>query len=391
MKHLNRVIGGMVLTAFAAAAQAQPAQAGKDYIEGLRAFTGDGVPQDYARAAQLYRNAASQGHRYAQYGLALIYDHGYGVAPNRNEAVRWYRAAAERGEAKANTRLAMLGVQAPPVSVAWDHQPLLPATQGASWNAPVQRIPVQTAAYAPAAASAGGLMQASYAPFTVSPARPGSYAAVAAAPDAVPGGYSAAAPAAVSAEAASAVQSYQAALVTQDYSTALRALEALRTGNQLGALGLASADTSLELARLASLSDDRSLAEQYFQEAALQGVPEAQTALNALANGQNLSALAGTLDTRRLTAGLSVLQAAGIDTGRLTSEAVARYGNKLPGGLAAGAAAMALAGDVDAAKNAATELAKKKAKELAMQKLAAKAPIPFLGSVLNLFGGSDDE
>jgi TPR repeat protein len=41
---------------------------------------GQGVPQDHAEAARWYRKAADQGNALAQFGLGLMYDQGHGVA-----------------------------------------------------------------------------------------------------------------------------------------------------------------------------------------------------------------------------------------------------------------------------------------------------------------------
>ena len=51
-----------------------------------------------------YRIAAEQGDADAQYALGGCYTKGVGVAKNGMEAVRWYRAAAEQGHDKAQYR-----------------------------------------------------------------------------------------------------------------------------------------------------------------------------------------------------------------------------------------------------------------------------------------------
>lgn len=108
------------VSAAAPASVQADAQAGEDFVNGQRYYAGDGVPQSYMRAAALYRRAAEKGHRYAQYSLALLYDHGYGVSRDRAEAVHWYRQAAMRGDARAVNRLAMLGEPAPDPTVTYD-------------------------------------------------------------------------------------------------------------------------------------------------------------------------------------------------------------------------------------------------------------------------------
>ena len=82
---------------------------------------GHGVPQNHATAVRWYRAAAEQGNALAQWSLGFMYDHGHGVPQNHATAVRWYRAAAEQGEAVAQHYLGLLyeqgqGVPRNPVS-----------------------------------------------------------------------------------------------------------------------------------------------------------------------------------------------------------------------------------------------------------------------------------
>jgi uncharacterized protein len=55
--------------------------------------------QDYAEAVKWYRLAAEQGNANAQYNLGVMYDNGDGVVQDYAEAVKWYRLAAEQGNA----------------------------------------------------------------------------------------------------------------------------------------------------------------------------------------------------------------------------------------------------------------------------------------------------
>ena len=68
-----------------------------------------GVAQDYAEAARLYRLAAAQGNAGAQSNLGYIFENGNGVAKDRAEAIRWYRLAAAQGNAIAQSSLKRLG------------------------------------------------------------------------------------------------------------------------------------------------------------------------------------------------------------------------------------------------------------------------------------------
>ena len=48
-----------------------------------------------------YRKAAEQGDADAQYNLGYSYSNGEGVEKDEEEAVKWYRKAAEQGYEKA--------------------------------------------------------------------------------------------------------------------------------------------------------------------------------------------------------------------------------------------------------------------------------------------------
>ena len=69
---------------------------------------GEGVPLDDKEAIKWYRLAAEQGNAKAQYNLALMYDNGEGVPQDYKEAIKWYRLAAEQENAKAQTNLGIL-------------------------------------------------------------------------------------------------------------------------------------------------------------------------------------------------------------------------------------------------------------------------------------------
>ena len=67
--------------------------------------TGQGVEQDYRRAAQWYEKAAAQGHAQAQYQLGSLYREGLGVEENDEEAEKWWQRAAAQGVAQAHRQL----------------------------------------------------------------------------------------------------------------------------------------------------------------------------------------------------------------------------------------------------------------------------------------------
>ena len=68
-------------------------------------ISGREVPQNYAEAAKWYRKAAERGHAMAQSQLGLMYLGGQGVPQDFAEAARWCRAAAESGVAEAQCQL----------------------------------------------------------------------------------------------------------------------------------------------------------------------------------------------------------------------------------------------------------------------------------------------
>jgi TPR repeat protein len=75
-----------------------------------RFLDGDGVVRDYAEAAKWFRKAADQGDATAQVQLAALYVEGRGVAQNHAEAATWLRKAADQSDATAQVQLAALYV-----------------------------------------------------------------------------------------------------------------------------------------------------------------------------------------------------------------------------------------------------------------------------------------
>ena len=74
-----------------------PVDARADYDSGLAAFDRG----DYAAALSEWRAAANAGDADSQYAVGVLYDEGYGVAPDDAEAARWYRLAAEQNQIDA--------------------------------------------------------------------------------------------------------------------------------------------------------------------------------------------------------------------------------------------------------------------------------------------------
>lgn len=84
---------------------------------GVMYYLGQGVRQDSAEAMRWYRKAAEQGNAKAQTNLGIMYYGGQGVPQDYAEAMRWYRKAAEQGYANAQNNIGHmyyngLGVQA---------------------------------------------------------------------------------------------------------------------------------------------------------------------------------------------------------------------------------------------------------------------------------------
>ena len=70
--------------------------------------TGEGVLKDEAEAVRWFRLAAEQGDAGAQFNLGVMHDNGRGVLKDEAEAVRWYRLAAEQGHADAQNNLGIM-------------------------------------------------------------------------------------------------------------------------------------------------------------------------------------------------------------------------------------------------------------------------------------------
>jgi len=73
-------------------------QLGKLYLSG-----GKDLPQDFAKAIDLFSKAAEQGNGSGQRHLAIAYEKGQGVAVDTAMAQKWYLKAADRGDAFAQT------------------------------------------------------------------------------------------------------------------------------------------------------------------------------------------------------------------------------------------------------------------------------------------------
>jgi TPR repeat protein len=75
------------------------------FYAGIAYDQGRGVSKNLEEAVKWYRKAAEQENIQAQYYLGLCYANGEGVAKDPTEAVKWYRKAAEQGLAEAQCYL----------------------------------------------------------------------------------------------------------------------------------------------------------------------------------------------------------------------------------------------------------------------------------------------
>jgi len=66
------------------------------------------VPQDFTEAMKWYRLAAEQGDAGLQFNLGILYNTGRKVPQDYQEAVKWYRLAADQGHASAQYFLALM-------------------------------------------------------------------------------------------------------------------------------------------------------------------------------------------------------------------------------------------------------------------------------------------
>jgi len=79
--------------------------ANAQYNLGVMYDNGRGVPQDDQQALYWYRKAAEQGVAEAQYNLGFMYKNGQGVPQSYQQAIYWYQKAADQGYALAQYNL----------------------------------------------------------------------------------------------------------------------------------------------------------------------------------------------------------------------------------------------------------------------------------------------
>ena len=75
------------------------------YNLGYMYDNGEGVPQIDTEAARWYRMAAEQGDAWAQFFLGYMYGTGEGIPQDYVQAYAWYNIAAAQGKEKAKKNL----------------------------------------------------------------------------------------------------------------------------------------------------------------------------------------------------------------------------------------------------------------------------------------------
>ena len=75
---------------------------------GLMYTQGEGVRQDYTKAAKWYEKAANQGYVETQNRLGQMYYKGEGVPQDYTKARQWYEKAANQGKASAQYNLGVM-------------------------------------------------------------------------------------------------------------------------------------------------------------------------------------------------------------------------------------------------------------------------------------------
>ncbi len=100
----QRILSGMVADMLALAA---PALVETWLVQGKNSYFGYGVSRNYGEAFTLFSKAAAAGHPEAQFHVALCFEDGDGVKPDKVQAVEWYRKSAIGGFAKAQNNLAI--------------------------------------------------------------------------------------------------------------------------------------------------------------------------------------------------------------------------------------------------------------------------------------------
>ncbi|MEK7764447.1 MAG: tetratricopeptide repeat protein, partial [Nitrospirota bacterium] len=93
-------------------------QAKAQFNLGTLYFNGEGAPKDYQQALRWFRLAADQGEALAQTKIAIMYDDGQGVRRNIVQAYKWYSLAATNGDKPATLLLKSIADKMTPAQIA---------------------------------------------------------------------------------------------------------------------------------------------------------------------------------------------------------------------------------------------------------------------------------
>lgn len=88
--------------------QNDPMRVKVEYLMGVMYEYGHGVEADIQEALRWYRSAADQGLAQAQNSLGFMYSLGLGVKRDAGQAAHWLECAAEQGHSGAQTNLGIL-------------------------------------------------------------------------------------------------------------------------------------------------------------------------------------------------------------------------------------------------------------------------------------------
>ncbi len=77
---------------------------------GYMYHVGYGMAKNGEEAVKWYKKAADYGNVYALGQLGEMYELGSGVPKDPTEAIKWYKKAADQGHSHAKARLQRLGV-----------------------------------------------------------------------------------------------------------------------------------------------------------------------------------------------------------------------------------------------------------------------------------------
>jgi uncharacterized protein len=104
-KNAKRAIQYYEMAANAGVAKAQ-VKLGDIYRDGL-----EEVPHDYQKSLSWYHKAADQKSPDGEYRVGFMYEQGFGVQANMDEAINWYKKSASHGYTEAKVALAHLGIR----------------------------------------------------------------------------------------------------------------------------------------------------------------------------------------------------------------------------------------------------------------------------------------